>query len=215
MASNGQTTWQISGEEVGNCNCNWACPCQFNANPTEGDCHALIGYDIREGQFGDTDLGGARFASIVSWPGAIHEGDGTTQLIVDESADSDQRDAIVKIVSGDHGGAYFQIFASVLPHVRDPIFAPVEISTDRETRSASIRVGDFADSTIEPIKNPVTEEEHRVRIDLPDGFEYKQAEIANTVSARVSGEAPLDFTLEGTYGQLNPFEWSSEVSLDG
>jgi hypothetical protein len=46
-----------------------------------------------------------------------------------------------------------------------------------------------------------------VRIDLPDGFEYKQAEIANAVNTRVSGAEPLSFTLENTYGQLNPFDW--------
>jgi hypothetical protein len=217
MASNGNTAWRIKGEEVGSCNCNWACPCQFNSNPTEGDCKAVIGYDIREGQFGGTDLSGTRFVSIVSWPGAIHEGDGTAQLVVDESADDAQREAIVAIVGGEHGGAYFQIFASVLPHVRDPLFAPIEIETDRESRNAKITVGDMAESTIGPIVNPDIPDsgEHRVRIDLPDGFEYKQAEIGSTLNARASGEAPLDFTLENTYGQLNPFDWSSEESLDG
>lgn len=200
----------MAGEEVGNCNCAWGCPCQFNADPSEGHCHALIGYEIREGRFGGTDLDGVLFAEIVSWPGPIHEGDGTAQLIVDEAAGAEQRDAIQKIVSGEHGGEYFEIFASVLPHVREPIFAPIEIETDRDRRLASIRVGDFAESRIEPIKNPVTGDEHRVRVDLPEGFEYKLAEVANTVHARISGEAPLEFTLEGTYGQLNAFEWSND-----
>jgi hypothetical protein len=208
MSSNGKTAWQIKGEEVGSCNCDWACPCQFDADPTHGDCHALITYEIHEGQFGDVSLGGVRFAEIVSWPGPIHEGDGTAQLIVDEAADDEQRDAIQQMVSGEHGGTFFEIFSSVLPHVRDPIFAPIEITSDRERRHASARVGDVGEIKIEPITNPVTGDEHRVRIDLPDGFEYKQAEIGNTVSARVSGEAPLDFTLERTYGQLNEFDWS-------
>ncbi len=84
MASNGNTAWRIKGEEVGSCNCNWACPCQFNSNPTEGDCKAVIGYDIREGQFGDTDLSGTRFVSIVSWPGAIHEGTKARAIFADE-----------------------------------------------------------------------------------------------------------------------------------
>jgi hypothetical protein len=57
--------------------------------------------------------------------------------------------------------------------------------------------------------NPVSGDEHRVRIDLPDGFEYKQAEIANAVMTKVSADAPLDLDLDGTYGQLNPFDWSN------
>jgi len=84
-----------------------------------------------------------------------------------------------------------------------------EVAADREARTASVRIGDLAESTIEPIKNPVTGDPHRVRIDLPDGFEYKQAEIGNTVHARVSAEDPLSFTLENTYGQLNPFDWTN------
>jgi hypothetical protein len=211
VGSNGQTTWRIVGDEVGSCNCVWACPCQFDANPSEGNCHALVAFEIREGNFGDTSLDGVRFAEIVSWPGAIHEGDGTVQLVVDESATAEQRESIEKLSSGQHGGAYFEIFSSVLPHVRDPVVAPIEIETDRERRVASVRVGEIGESTIEPITNPVTGDEHRVRIDLPDGFEYKQAEIANTVNGRVSGEAPLDFVLAGTYAQLNPIDWSNDA----
>jgi len=35
MGENVETAWQISGEDVANCNCNWACPCQFDAGRTE------------------------------------------------------------------------------------------------------------------------------------------------------------------------------------
>jgi hypothetical protein len=170
---------------------------------------ALIAYGIREGTFGETSLDGVRFAELVWFPGAIHEGNGVRQTIIDESASPEQREAIEAIVLGKHGGTYFEIFASVMSTERDTVFAPVEIDADRERRVASVRVGDLGETTIQPIKNPVTGDEHRVRIDLPDGFEYKQAEIGNTVQARVSSEEPLSFTLENTYGQLNPFEWSN------
>jgi hypothetical protein len=209
MASNGQTAWHIAGEEMANCNCSWACPCQFDSNPTEGDCHALVAFEIREGKFGDVSLDGVRFVEVVSWPGAIHEGDGTVQLVIDEAASEEQREAIQQISSGAHGGTYFEIFSSVLPHVREPLTAPIEFETDRERRHASVRVGDIGEMKVEPIKNPVTGDEHRVRIDLPDGFEYKQAEIANTVHGRVSGEEPLSFELSETYAQLNRFDWSN------
>lgn len=209
MATNGQTSWHMKGEEVGTCNCIWACPCQFNELPTHGMCEAFIGYDVHEGRFGDVDLAGVKFAQVVSWPGPIHEGNGTRQAFIDESASGEQRDAIQRLIDGEHGGGYLEIFASVLPNRRDTIYAPIEIETDRETRMASMRVVGHGEAKIEPIKNPVTGDEHRVRIDLPNGFEYKQAEIANTVNASVSSEAPLDLSLEGTYGQLNSFDWSN------
>jgi hypothetical protein len=202
------TDWRIIGEEVGSCNCDWGCPCQFESDPTHGDCKTLIGYEIRKGHFGETSLDGVRFAEVMAFPGPVYEGNGTMQLIVDEAATPEQREAIEQLVSGDHGGTYFEVFASVAPSRHETLAASVEIDADRERRVASVRVGELAELSIEPIKSPVSGDEHRVRIDLPDGFEYKQAEIANAVRTRVSGAEPLSFTLENTYGQLNPFDWS-------
>ena len=209
MSANGQTSWRIAGDEVGNCNCDWGCPCQFDALPTHGDCMAMIAYQINEGGFGDTSLEGVRFAWLVRWPGPIHEGGGTRLMVVDESASAEQRDALEPLLAGKHGGGYFEIFASVMSNELDTVYAPIEVEADREARTASVRIGDLAESTVEPIKNPVSGDPHRVRIDLPDGFEYKQAEIGNTTHARVSAEEPLSFTLENTYGQLNPFDWTN------
>jgi hypothetical protein len=202
------TDWRIIGEEVGSCNCDWGCPCQFESDPTHGDCKTLIGYEIRKGHFGETSLDGVRFAEVMAFPGPVYEGNGTMQLIVDEAATPEQREAIEQLVSGDHGGTYFEVFASVAPSRHETLAASVEIDADRERRVASVRVGELAELSIEPIKSPASGDEHRVRIDLPDGFEYKQAEIANAVRTRVSGTAPLSFALENTYGQLNPFDWS-------
>src|SRR3979411_2527417 len=100
-----KTEWQISGEEIGNCNCAWGCPCQFNAPPTTGRCEALVAYEIRDGHYGETTLDGLRFAGIYSWPGRIDDGNGTRQMIVDERATPEQRAAIDALVSGSEGGA--------------------------------------------------------------------------------------------------------------
>jgi hypothetical protein len=204
-----KTEWRISGEEVVNCNCAWGCPCQFNAPPTTGHCEALIAYEIRRGRYGDTTLDGVRFAGIYWWPGRIDEGNGTRQIIVDDSASSEQRAAIDALVSGSEGGAYFEIFAAVAPNQLDTLTAPIELQTDRERRLASISIAGIAESRVEPIKNPVTGEEHRARIVLPNGFEYREAENANTVECKTTAEGPLSLTLANTYAQLNEFDWSN------
>jgi hypothetical protein len=67
----------------------------------------------------------------------------------------------------------------------------------------------LGETNIEPIKNPVTGEEHRARIVFPDGFEYKEAEMGNPVYCRVTGGDKLAFELKNTYGQLNAFDWSN------
>jgi hypothetical protein len=76
--------WHIKAKELVNCNCAYGCPCQFNALPTHGNCHAVASFDIEEGHFGAVRLDGLRAVVLLSWPGAIHEGNGTRQLIIDE-----------------------------------------------------------------------------------------------------------------------------------
>lgn len=209
MSTAVKTNWHIAGEEVASCNCAWGCPCQFNALPTHGRCEALAGFQIREGYFGTTRLDGVRFAQIYWWPGPIHDANGTRQLIIDEQATPDQRAALLALAGGTQGGAYFEIFAAVCPHMLDPVVAPIAIQSDRERRQALLHIPGVGELRTEPIKNPVTGEEHRARIVLPNGFEYKEAEVANTVTLRVQSSAPLVFEHTDTYAQLNAFAWSN------
>ncbi len=103
-------------------------------------------------------------------------------------------------MSGEHGGTYFEVFASVSAHRQETLVASIETETDRERRIASLRDGELTECKIEPIKSPASGDEHRVRFDLPDGFEYKQAEIANAVHTRVAGTEALAFTLRTPTG---------------
>jgi hypothetical protein len=91
------TEWRVRAVHLGNCNCAYGCPCKFNASPTHGACRSAIAYEIKEGYFGSIRLDGLRAVLITSWPGAIHEGNGTMQVIIDERADESQRDALLNI----------------------------------------------------------------------------------------------------------------------
>ncbi len=209
MSTSSKVNWRISGEEIGSCNCAWGCPCQFNALPTQGRCEALMGCEIREGYFGDTRLEGVRFARIMWWPGPVHEGNGTRQTIIDEAATPEQRSALAALDRGEQGGRFFEIFAAVCPNVLEPVFTALTLEIDRERRQGKLIIPDIGESRLEPIKNPVTGEEHRARIVLPNGFEFKEAEMANTAYLRVESDSPLVFQHTDTYGALNEFEWSN------
>jgi uncharacterized protein DUF1326 len=95
-----QTKWRIAGQEAGSCNCAWGCPCQFNALPTYGNCEALIAFRITKGYFGETRLDSVTFAKILWWPGPVHEGNGIRQLVVDDRATRQQREALTALDSG-------------------------------------------------------------------------------------------------------------------
>ena len=131
-------------------------PVPVRGKPVGGICEAVVGFQINEGSYGDTSLEGVKFAIIVGWPGSIPEGDGTIQLVIDESASDDQREVIKTLASGSEGGAYFEIFSAVCPNKRDPMTAPIEMEFDRETRNASMKIGDLAQARIEPIRSPVS-----------------------------------------------------------
>ena len=203
-----KTPWRIIGEETGTCNCAWGCPCQFNALPTTGHCEALVCVNIREGHYGDTKLDGVKFAAAYWWPGAVHQGNGMVQLAIDERATPAQRNAILAIASGKEGCAYFEIFASVVSQTFDPIYTRIDLESDYERRIARVKIARLGEFRVEPIRNPVTGEEHRARIDLPNGFEYKIAEMANCVEHRAKlGDKDLHNT--NSYAQFAYVDWSN------
>lgn len=181
--------WMIKGPHINTCNCDYGCPCQFNAPPTRGNCHASFAMRIDEGHFGDTNLAGVKFAACAAWPGAIHEGHGEVQAVVDTTASEDQRNAILTILAGKEtapGATIFNVFTSVLETVHKPLFLPIRLEADIDAATGSFSVDGFVEADIEPIRNPVTGEAHRVRVTIPDGFEYHEAEYASG-SARASG----------------------------
>jgi hypothetical protein len=196
------TPWEIQGRELINCNCAWGCPCQFNALPTNGFCEAVGVVAIDKGRYGDVTLDGTICAMVVHWPGPIHEGKGKCQPIVDERAGAAQRDAILRIMAGqdtDPFATFFAVFATTFDEVFEPIFAPIELELDVAERRGSVRVAGVLEIEGGPIRNPVTGEVHRARIELPHGFEYEVAEIGSGTS-RSRGKIAVD--LKGTHAQF-------------
>lgn len=168
----------------------------------------MAGCHIREGYFGSTRLDGVRFVQLLWWPGAVHEGNDIRQLIVDQPTTPAQRAALIALESGTRGGAYFEIFAVVRPNELEPAFALITLEADRERREARLIIPGIVESQIEPIRNPVTGEEHRARIVLPYSFEFHEAEMANSVYFSVASGS-LVFQHTNTYGQLCEFDWSN------
>lgn len=196
------TPWEIKAKEFANCNCAYGCPCQFNALPTNGNCEAVVAMEIERGHYGDIKLDGLRMGGIFQWPGAVHEGHGKCQPFVDVRADEKQREALLKIMSGQDTepmATMFAVYFSTLEKVYDPIFAPIEFEVDVDGRKGRYVVPGLVEARGEPIKNPVTGAEHRVRIELPHGFEYELAEIGSGTS-KTRGHIRLD--LKSSYGQF-------------
>ena len=189
-------TWSIQGPHFLNCNCEYGCPCQFWGRPTDGTCRAVLAWRIDDGHYGDLRLDGLCAINTYAWPGAIHEGNGSMQSIIDERATEPQRRALVAILQGegaDAGAVMFQIYRATCVATHEPLFKPIHLQVDVEARTARVSVPGVLDTSLEPIKNKVTGALHRARIDLPLGKEFNLAEVASGTT-RATGKIPLDFT---------------------
>jgi len=187
--------WMIRGPELATCNCDWGCPCQFNAKPSHGDCRASVAMRIEKGHFGGVKLDGLHWVGLFAWPKAIHEGNGEAQAIVDERADPRQREALLKILSGQEtepGATVFNVFANTLTKMHEPIFAPIRFEADIDARRGHFSVPNLVETLGEPIINPVTGQPHRVRVSLPSGFEFSEAEFASSTT-KSTGKVKLDW----------------------
>jgi hypothetical protein len=174
--------WLMCGPEIASCNCDWGCPCQFNALPTRGNCRAMSSMRIDEGHFGDVPLSGLSWVAMFAWPKAIHEGNGEALVVIDSRADEAQRNAILTILSGaetEPGATIFNVFATVIDRLHEPLFLPIAFELEMERRTGRVMVEGVIDTRVEPIRNPVTGDEHRARVVLPKGFEYIEAEFAS------------------------------------
>ena len=196
------TPWELKGAELVNCTCEYGCPCQFNALPDKGHCHAVAGIRIDEGHHGDTRLDGLNIAAIFKWPAAIHEGNGEAIAFVDRRATDAQRDALLRIMTGQDTTPFatmFAVYASTVTKMNAPVFTDVELDIDVDARRGRVFVQDYIDTTGEPIRNKASGAETRAQIVLPEGFEYAVAEIGSA-SSRTTG--PVEVSIAEKYGQF-------------
>lgn len=194
--------WLIKGPKIASCNCDYGCPCEFNGRPTRGLCEGLEAHRIDEGWFGDLPLDGLVIAARYRWPGPVHEGGGLVQGIIDERASPTQRDALLTILSGkeQEPTTVYNIYGATIERELEPVFAPIDFTCDLEARTGRLEVPGVMTLAIEPIRNPVTGRPHRAQIRLPEGFEFREAEIT---SGSFTGEGDeLGFANRDGYAYL-------------
>jgi len=204
------TYWEFTGRELVNCNCEYGCNCQFNALPDKGYCQAVAGIQIDKGHYGDTRLDGLRIGAMFKWPGAVHEGNGEALAFVDERADEAQREALLKIMTGqdtDPFATMFAVYASTVTKMHDPVFAPIAFEVDVDGRRGRFSVPGYVEMVGEPIRNKVTGAEARAQIVLPNGFEYSVADVGSASSRSTGGPMKLEFA--NSYGQFAELHLSS------
>jgi len=157
--------------------------------------------EITKGHFEDVDLTGLKVAVLYAWPGPIYEGKGEMQVIIDLSATPAQRAALETVLTGgetDEEATHWWVFRAMCSTLHDTLFEAIDLTSDMETRTASVKIGDVLTSSGRPIKPPHGDGEHRVRIDMPNGIEFSIAEVG---SASTKATTAISLDLTDSYGQ--------------
>lgn len=201
--------WMIEGRYVEYCSCDLGCPCEAMAEPTQKYCTGVIGFKIGRGHCDATRLDDLAVLATFYFPRAIHHGQGVLQPIIDQRADDAQKDALFYILSGaDQAvGTMFQIFSTIIETIKDPLFAPIEFEWDLEKRRARVEVAGTVRAHSEPIRNPVTDAEHRMLTVLPDGWVFHEAE---NVAGFAKGMGPIRFDLNRRHSSMANVAWGPQ-----
>lgn len=193
--------WQIGGPKIGVCSCDYGCPCEFNGKPTQGWCQGGEAQRIEKGHFGDVRLDGLIIGATYRWPGPVHEGGGWAQGIIDKRASAKQVEALFKILGGEEQEptTVFNIYGSTMAGEHDPIFAALEFEADLTARTGRFAIDGREMMRVEPILNPVTGKPHRARIVLPEGFEFREAEMG---SGGIHADGAIPMAHDKSYAAL-------------
>ena len=195
--------WKLDGHVLIACNCDYGCPCNFNAPPSRGDCEGGWVWHIERGTYDGVDLSGLTLGLFADWPGAIHEGNGKAVAFYDERADERQAAALEALLRGGEGGPW-GIFINTyeLTGIRS---APVELEVAGER--SHYKIGDLAELRMEPIKNPVTRADVRASVVLPTGLVFNEGWCAASTVFRVEDGVAYDHS--GKQAEWAPFSYSA------
>lgn len=196
--------WTISGSYVASCACQMICPCPVGEHPTgpKGQCLGGAVFNVKSGKYGDVDLAGVAFAFYNRFPTVAREGNWTIGLVVDDSANDKQVEAIDQIISGKQGGPFAEWVALVAEYKG---VEKAKIVVDDKVLTAS--VAGHSEFSIDAYKGadgaPTT-----VR-NAPGGaaLEFKIGKAAGHTSA-------IGDDYDVNYGEAADFEYSSQMGRE-
>ena len=200
--------YRVKAESVEACNCQHGCNCQFAGFPNEGKCEFIIGFEVKDGRFGNVSLNGLRAAVAAKYPKAIHEGGGHVVLFIDDKASQEQADAFATILSGKMGGMPWEMLAGTISRFEGPVRKPVELRVAGE-RSV-VRVPGAIEMQLTPIRDVVSGAEKEVHIVYPKGgFFWDAAKIATTATMRAQhGDLLLEWPAR--YAAAAEVNWTNQ-----
>ena len=197
------SNWALKGTLLGACNCDWGCPCNFDAAPTQGFCEGAYVWHIAEGSYKGVSLAGLHMAWMGKAPGPMHQGSVTTLSYIDSAASPEQRQALSELLQGKSGGPW-TIFNAISVKQYGPKSVDFRMTSDGLNSKAEL--GTEATLELGPILNPVTGNPEELYLDKPTGFTSTRTTLG--VNKVLTVNAEISFDHSGKYGEFSNFEYS-------
>ena len=204
MTTQQQVKYHLSGDLLGACSCDWGCPCNFEAPPTQGWCEGGYVWHVNEGVYGGVRLDGLNFAWFTHTPGPLHLGNVTSIYFVDERADAHQRQALEEMLTRDPDVIPFSVFSSLTSNLLGVRYVPFEVHVDG--LKSWVKVPGTLEFELAPMTNPVTGEDEPATLLKPKGFTSQLQELCSTSTLRLT-TAELSYDHGGKYGEFCTFEY--------
>ncbi|HEV8595929.1 MAG TPA: DUF1326 domain-containing protein [Thermoplasmata archaeon] len=197
-----QKKWSVKVEQLMSCSCNWGCPCSFNAPPTYGKCEAALGYRAVRGTYGGVALDGLKWVLVAAWPAAIHLGNGRGLVYLDERAKGEKREALEALSTSKKGPLAVYMNSMTRP----PEVRTARIEFKFAGKKSGFAVGKPVRVEFEPMRNPVTGDEHMFTGKLPTGLFTKSEDFYSAKTFRVDADG-FNFDYPGRNAILSTANW--------
>lgn len=149
------STYEIEGRLLEVCTCNTLCPCWVGEDPDGGTCDSVFGWAVDKGTIEGVDVSGRILGLSVHIPGNVLDGNWSAVVYVDDQSTQEQQDALLKVFTGQLGGAIADIaglIGEVIAVERVPITFNVEEGEGTMTISdiAEMKLAPFMGATGKP-----------------------------------------------------------------
>jgi hypothetical protein len=202
-AASDDAAWRLAGDVMEACRCEVTCPCNFGSDPTYLPCESMVGWRIREGQYGDVSLNGLNLLALLVIPGNVFAGDLTMGYYFDERATPAQADALEAIFYGQAGGwpaALSPLIANPLPLKLVPIQFELADGQVHVTVPGLVEVGSESVPNPFPGQPPLELQVNNLAVPFYTGpAEVRRSTILKVTDPDLSFEYAARSSLIGTF----------------
>src|SRR5215475_1104440 len=160
--------YHIKGILLGACNCDWGCPCNFEAPPTRGFCEGSYLWHMEEGAYAQVRLDQLNFSWCAHSPGPLHLGNVTALYLMDARADAHQRRALEDMLTKNPDVMPFGVFTSLTSTFLGIRYVTFEL--DLKGIHSRARVPGILDYQLAPKKNLSPARRNRPLCSSPRGL---------------------------------------------